>query len=65
MAAGGTLVASKQSIILPFFPVKLKTTQKTEGVFRPFLTDGIRLFALSGRRRKIFWPPIHCSVNQK
>ena len=48
MAAGATLVASKQaskqSVTLPFFPVKLKTAQKQKAYSVQFTTDGMRLF---------------------
>ncbi|ERI99528.1 hypothetical protein HMPREF0262_01764, partial [Clostridium sp. ATCC 29733] len=36
--------ASKQSVTLPFFPVKLKTAQKQKAYSVRFTTDGMRLF---------------------
>lgn len=45
MAAGNTL-ASKQSVILPIFPVKLKTAQKQKAHFARLTTGGMRLFCV-------------------
>lgn len=44
MSAGSTLVTSKQSVTLPFFPVKLKTAQKQKVYSAHFIMDGMRLF---------------------
>ena len=46
MAAGNTLVASKQSVTLSFFPVKLKAAQKQKAYSVRFTMDGMRLFML-------------------
>ena len=39
-----TIVASKQGVTLPFFPVKLKTAQKQKAYSVQFTTGGMRLF---------------------
>ena len=63
MAAGSTLIVSKQSVTLPIFPVKLQMVQKQKAYSARFHTGWIRLFVLSWGQRKNFLPHIHCSVN--
>ena len=44
---GNRKQASKQSVALPFFPVKLKTAQKQKAYSARFHTGGMRLFCVS------------------
>lgn len=63
MMRKGTMLASKRSITLPFFPVNSKTAYFSRRIPPVFIRAGYAFFALFWGRRKKFLLHIHCPVN--